>query len=163
MGLVRCGAIRSELRVSAHGLDAGMVRTRGFRRLGYFVFEAIFTTNAIVPAVARITSRIHILQGLVLSDNHALCIHRLVAFLSAHHRRVVGEWHLRVHVLIVTTDQHVLLNQHLLMVVHRIRQHAGMVTCANDTDPGLNACGVDSVSNFGFLGCHADLRVVATP
>ena len=68
-----------------------------------------------------------------------------------------------MHVLIVTTNQHVLLNQHLLVMVHRIRQHAGMVTSANYTDSGLNACGVDSVSSFGLLGRHADLRVIATP
>ena len=68
-----------------------------------------------------------------------------------------------MHVLIVTTNEHVLLNQHLLMVVHRIRQHTGMGTSANDTDSGLNACRVDSVATFGLLGRHADLRVVATP
>ena len=163
MGLVGSGAIRSELRVSAHGLDAGVVRTRGFRRLRYFLFKTIFATDAIVLAVARIASRIHILQRLVWCDDHALRIDCLVAFLSAHHRRVVGEWHLRVHVLIVTTNHHVLFNQHLLVVVHRIRQHASMVTTTNDTDSGLNACGVDCISSFGLLGRHADLRVVATP
>ena len=139
-----------------------MVRTGGFGRLGYFLLEAILSTNAIVLAVARVTSHINILQRLVWCHDHALCIYRLVAFLPAHHRRVVGEWHLRMYILVVTTNQHVLLNQHLLMVVHRIRQHAGMMASADYTDSGLNACGVDSVSNFGLLGRHADLRVVAT-